>query len=568
MRPAILLLTLMLVLYSGALLSVGQAQAGSLVVRVFDLHGNPRPGVELTLANSTFTRMFETTAQGVAEFRLISPGTYNLSARVEGVVVASATVTYPSQAILNLTLMIQDIELTVYDLDGRPAGGMTIELRSENGPVIRRGSTDNSGRFSIRDLPFSNLSQVGPYRVLGRLGNITVLNSTIIVSQQVSRYELTAEVVRVGISVLDYRGRGVNATLRISAEGLNYSTTLAAGRVSSLPSSSVAGAYVIEAVRQYTPQGPEISLLREVTRLDRSQNLTYVLDLSDITVVVRDDSGEALQGVRILLESERLGVLGSSTTGRTGLVAFEAIPFSEGRPGAGLYHVTVYKDSIRLSVLDINLVPGTIRVNMTVNRLQTVFYIHKPSGQPLANASLTLLDPVTRRTYTAASDANGRVTLSLIPGTHQYAISYMGVEVARGVLNATEPQVSIPATNVDLELRVRVRDWAGNVLRDAIVSIVWRGRELEVVKQDDGSVSALVPVADEVRVDVYLGGSLMERRIIWVSSPTLHEVRLRGVMVGGGLVDVETITSIVASVLLALSAASIAVLWRYRAPKK
>lgn len=60
----------------------------------------------------------------------------------------------------------------------------------------------------------------------------------------------------------------------------------------------------------------------------------------------------------------------------------------------------------------------------------------------------------------------------------------------------------------------------------------------------------------------------MERRIIWVSSPTLHEVRLRGVMVGGGLVDVETITSIVASVLLALSAASIAVLWRYRAPKK
>lgn len=519
------------------------------------------------LSNSTFTRMFETTAQGIAEFRLIAPGIYNISALVDGVVAAQATVSFPAQTSINLTLMIQNIELIVSDLDGRPTSGISIELRSENGPVIRRGSTDPNGKFSVNDLPFSNLSQVGPYRVLGKLGEATVLNSTISVTPQVSRYNLTAEIVRVGIMVLDYKGRAVNATLRVSSESLNFSTSLAAGRTYSLPSSRIAGSYLIEAFRRYSPQAPEILLLKEAALLDRSQNLTYVLDLSDIAVVVRDDAGSAVRGLRVLIESERLGVLGLSTTGTNGEATFSAIPFTEGRPGAGLYRITVYKEDMQLASMSLNLVPGTDRVTVTVNRVETTFYIQSSRGQPLPNATITLLDPVTKRIYTATSDAEGGAALNLIPGVHEYSVSYMGVEVARGVLNATTPRIPVQATKVDIEFRVRVRDWAGNILRSAAVSVVWRGQELEGVRQDDGAIQVRVPVAGEVQVNVYLDGTLVERRLVWVSSPMLFEVRIRGVLMGGRLVDIETFSSVVAGALLALSAVSIFILWRGRASR-
>ncbi len=564
MRLAILLVALILVLSQ---LALGQGQGESLTVRVFDISGSPRGGIELRLSNSTFTRMFETTAQGVAEFRLIAPGVYNLSALVDGVEVAQTTVSFPAQTRVNLTLMIQSIELFVQDLDGRPASGVSIELRSENGPVIRRGSTDPNGKISIRDLPFSNLSQVGPYKVLGRLGEVVVLNSTINVSPQASEYSLSAEIIRVGVTLLDYRGGTVNATLKLSSESLNFSTSLAAGKTYSIPSSRVAGPYIIEASKRYSPQTPEILLLKETALLDRSQNLTYVLDLSDIVVVVRDDAGSAVRGLRVLIESEKLGVLGSSTTGTGGEVTFSAIPFSKGRPGAGVYRIIVYKDGIQLSAMDVSLVPGAERITVTVNRVETLFYVLNPRGLPLPNATITLVDPITRRIYTATSDAEGRATLHLIQGMHQFSVSYMGVEVASGALNATEPQILIQATKVDIEFRVRVRDWAGNVLRDASVSIVWRGRELESVRQDDGSVQVRVPVAGEVQVNIYLDGDLVERRLVWVSSPMLFEARLRGVLIGGRLVDIETVSSIVAGVLLALSAASIIILWRHRASR-
>jgi hypothetical protein len=564
MRLTVLVLAVMLVL-SQLALSYGQGE--SLTVRVFDISGSPRGGIELRLSNSTFTRMFETTAQGVAEFRLIAPGVYNLSAIVDGVEVAQATVSFPAQTQVNLTLMVQNVEVLVYDLDGRPASGVAIELRSENGPVIRRGSTDPNGKISIRDLPFSNLSKVGPYRVLGKLGDVAVLNTSIIVSPQVSEYRLTAEIVRVGVNILDYRGGAVNVTLRLSSEALNFSTSLAAGRTYSIPSSRIAGPYIIEASKRYSPQTPEILLLKETALLERSQNLTYVLDLSDIVVVVKDDAGSAVRGLRVVIESEKLGVLGSSTTNTGGEVTFSAIPFSEGRPGAGIYRISVSKGGIQLSAMDVNLVPGSERVTVTVNRVETLFYIQNPRGQPLPNATLTLLDPITRRVYTATSDAEGRATLHLIQGVHQYSVSYMGVEVASGEMNTTETRVLIQATKVDIEFRVRVRDWAGNILRDARISIVWRGQELQGERQDDGSIQVRVPVAGEVQVNVYLDGTLVERRLVWVSSPMLFEVRIRGVLMGGRLVDVETVSSVVAGVLLALSAASIFILWRRKASR-
>ncbi|MCS7145183.1 MAG: carboxypeptidase regulatory-like domain-containing protein [Nitrososphaerota archaeon] len=565
MRAVVLLLALLVILSS---LLVVKAQEQSLRVTVLDPSGTPRAGVELTLSNSTFTRLFETTSQGIAEFRLLSPGTYNISARIEGVEVASATVTFPAQTRLNLTLKIQSIELFLNDLDGRPASGVSIELRSENGPVIRRGTTDMNGRFFAKDLPLSSLPQVGPYRVVGRLGAAPVLNSTINVAQNVTEHRLPADIVKVGVSVLDFRGRPVNATLRLSSESFNFSTSIEAGKMASIPSSRVTGQYVVEALKRYLPQGQEILLLKEVTSLERSQNLTYVLDLSDLLVSVTDDAGAPVHGVRILIESDRLGLVGSTVTGAAGDVSFTAIPLSEGRPGAGTYRVTALKDGVQLGSLTINLSPGVERITFPLNRVDIVFRLEGPGGKTVSNATLTLKDPVTGRSYTAVSDEAGGAVVKLFPGVHEYSVSFMGVSLSKGEVNATVSEVSIAVRGVDVEFRVRVRDWAGNVLRNADVSAVWRGKPLEMEKLEDGTFLTRIPVAGEVQVDVYLDGALAERRLIWVDSPTLFEVRLRGVLMGSRLVDLETISSLVAAILLAISASSIVVLWRKRISSK
>lgn len=562
MKPKTVLIVLLLLFMVQIELSVGQQE--SLVVRVFDLEGRPRPGIELSLSNSTFRRLFETTAQGIAEFRLISPGTYNISATVDGVVVASTTVNYPSVTRLNLTLKIQNIELVVTDLDEKPVEGLTIELRSEQGPIIRRGVTDSSGRIFVRDVPFSNLSQVGPYRVSGSLQTVTVLNSTISVFPETKEYRLSAEIVRIGINVLNFGGRPVNATVRVNAEHLNFSTSVTPGSVASVPSSRLAGTYGVEIVKTYQPQRPEITLLRETVIMDRSQNFTYVLDVSDLTVRVRDEEGRNIRGVKLILESERLGELVSGVTGPRGEITFDAVPFSEGRPGAGLYKIVAYRDGYQIGLLETRHLPDENIFTLTISKVNTRFLITRPNGAPLPNATITLIDQAALITYSTTSDLEGMATLRLIPGPHNYAVSYMGVEVSQGILNASETILNIRVAQVDIEFRVKVLDWLGNTVRGAGVSIVWRSQELQSARQEDGSLVTLVPVKGVVGVDVYLDGVLMERRTVFVSSPTLYEVRLRGVFFGDRLLDLETVSSIVAGAVLALFAGSAVYLWRKR----
>lgn len=554
MRFLFVLFSLALLLHSLGL-TLGQEQ--SLIVQVLDLEGNPRAGIELTLTNGTFSRLFTTTGRGTAEFRLLSPGTYNVTANMEGVTVARATITYPAQTRVNLTLMIQNVELTVFDLDGDPSAGVNIELRGERGGVVRRGLTDSSGKFMVRDLPLSDFTDVGSYMVSGRLGQAVVLNTTMRVMPGISRYNFTADVVKLGVTILDFQGRPVNASLRLSSDSLNFSITLEAGRTSNLPSSSVAGQYLLQVQRRYVQGRPETTLMQEPVKLDRSLNLTYVLDISDLAVLVRDDAGSAVAGVRLLLESERLGAVGSVVTGADGGALFPAIPFSEGRPGGGGYRLSAYKDGMLVGALDFRYLPEVERVAFTLSRVETVFLILSPEDKPLSNATLRLVDTITRRVYEAVSDAYGRASVKLLPGVHSYEVAYLDVIVASGRINVTSTQISLPVEKVDIELRISVLDWSGNMIRDAEVRVFWRDRRLDVVRMENGVYLTRLPVQDEVRIDIYLGGSLAERRLVWVASPTLYEARLRGLLLGGRLVNVETIIIFAALALLAVSALSI-----------
>jgi len=537
-------------------------QGEGVRVYVYDPEGKPRGGIELTLTNGTFTRYFTTTTEGFAEFRLLSPGRYNVSAIIEGITVAQATLDYPGQTRLNLTLGVGRLDVLVLDLDGRPAAGITVEVRTENRVISRRGTTNTDGLFTAVDLPYSRHRGVGPYILLGSLGGVTVFNSTLNLEEGVKVLRLSAGVLRVSFNILDISGNPVDAKVRVSSEKGNYSQVLEAGKTAQLPSSRIVGGYVLEVSKQYLSGSDEKVLLREALVLERSQNLTYVLDVGDLVLSVRDDGGAPIQSIIVRIKSERLGVLGQSPTSPSGEVTFKSIPFSEGRAPAGPLIVEVVKDGFIIGSSVVAFTPGAGKLDVTVKRVEVAFMLVAPTGRPVPNATVSLIDTVSRRIYSAQSDEGGRAVLTILPGPHSYDVTLQGVSLARGLINATGGDVPIVVSGVDIELRLLVRDWSGREVEGAGVSVYWRGEPLEVVKLTDGYFRAIIPVAGQVMVDVYLGGAIVERRLLWVSKPTVYEISLRGVAMGGGIIDVESLATVAVGALLAASLASSLLAWR------
>ena len=90
------LIVLALMLLSIALFAyVAKAQeSADLEVLVIDNDGNLRPGIEVILSNETFRKSFKTGSDGVAVFKLLSPGKYDLSVIMDGIRVGIVRLTF------------------------------------------------------------------------------------------------------------------------------------------------------------------------------------------------------------------------------------------------------------------------------------------------------------------------------------------------------------------------------------------------------------------------------------------------------------------------------------------
>jgi hypothetical protein len=534
------------------LVAVSQAQEPSLTVHVYDLEGNPRQGVELVLSNSTFRRTFTTLAQGRAEFRVLSPGTYNLSATLDGAVVAQETVEIPRQTSVNLTIQVRGVRILVTDIAGGPVQGLSVELRSTRGSVVRRGNTGADGAVRLNDLPISSLKDVGPYLLIARVGPVVVLNTTLEVTKDTSSYNSTAAVAWVRLEVVDIAGNPLNFTAVLTSSRYNYSARLDPQKPTLLPTEDAVGAYVMRIEKTYEGAPRPIELLRREVSIRGPQNISLILDVGDLYLKVQDDAGEPLRGLMVEVSSEKLGLISRAVTGATGALTLRSIPFSEGEPSSGVLEITVYKEGVVVARDSIIFLPGSGQHTLVVNRVEAVVKLVKRGGDPLANATVRLVDLATRRVMTQSSDLLGRTVFRLLPGLHEFSVSYMGVTVSSGRLNATQGDNVIAVENVDIPFKIQVVDWAGAPITGARLSATWRGSPVSLNSDAPASYSGVIPVPDWLTVDVYVGERLVERRTLYVSSEALYVLRVRGFAVSGALVDVEMVVTGVIGAALAL----------------
>ncbi len=549
MRTATLSCILLLLML---LVPVSQAQEPSLTVYVYDLEGNPRQGVELVLSNSTFRRTFTTLAQGRAEFRVLSPGTYNLSATLDGAVVAQETVEIPRQTSVNLTIQVRGVRILVTDVAGGPVQGLSVQLRSTKGAVTRSGSTGADGAVRLNDLPISNLEDVGPYLLIARVGPVVVLNTTLEVTKDTSSFNSTAAVAWVRLEVVDSAGNPLNFTAVLTASRYNYSARLDPQKPTLLPTEDAVGAYVMRIEKTYEGAPRPIELLRREVSIRGPQNISLILDVGDLYLKVQDDDGEPLRGLMVEVSSEKLGLISRAVTGATGALTLRSIPFSEGEPSAGVLEITVYKEGVAVARDSILFLPGSSQHTLVVNLVEAVVKLVKRGGDPLANATVRLVDLVTRRVMTQSSDLLGRTVFRLLPGLHEFSISYMGVTVSSGRLNATQGDNIIAVENVDIPFKIQVVDWAGTPITGARLAATWRGSPISLNTDAPASYSGVIPVPDWLTVDVYLGDRLVERRTLYVSSQAVYVLRVRGFALSGALVDVEVVVTGVIGAALAL----------------
>jgi hypothetical protein len=561
LRPIVLSTILLL---SILFVSESYAQEQSLTVYVYDLEGRQRQGIEMVLSNSTFRRTFATTAQGRAEFRVLSPGIYNLTATLDGVAVAQETIEFPRQTSVNLTIQVRSVRITVKDLSDHPVQGLVIELRSSKAPIARRGNTGPDGSVVLSDTPLSALPSVGPYTLTGRLGGVVVLNKTLEVSREVSSYNLTASVARLGLELLDAGGNPLNATAALTSSRLNYTARLSPQRPVLVPTSDIAGTYTLIIERNYEGVPEPIQLLREEISVFVPRNMSMILDVGDLLVRVQDDAGDPLRGLVVELSSDKLGLISRVSSGAGGVASFKAVPFSEGRPGSGPITVTAYKDGFLVGNLRVMFLPGSQQHTLVASRVEAVIRVEKMDGAPLPEALVRLVDQVTRKEMSRSSDREGRVSFRLLPGPHDLTVTYMGVTVLSGWINATAGDNVVVVRNVDIPFSLQVVDWLGTPITSAAVEVEWRGGRLGLERTSQATFSGVLPVFDRVIVDVEIGGETVERRVLYISSPGTYVLRIRGALLGGMFVEIETLASIVLGLALVLVVASSFILSRQR----
>lgn len=538
-----------------------------LVVTVIDGDGDRRGGVEVVLSNETYRAKFVTDDEGQAFFRFIGEGTYELSVTIDGVKVASRSVDYPSEHSVELLLKVRDLKLVISDLGGKTVSGLNITVKSMSGSVEKQAVTNEDGEATIADLPYSELEGVGVYNVSARIGSVVVLDEPVVFPAVEGRVRLTANLAGAIFKLLDLEGSPIpSGTVRLVSPLFEAETGVKEGvaGISRLPTSQAAGIYTMEVLMRYPGGSMDVLVYRRELEVNNYTDETIVLDLGRLVVRVSDDAGEPLPNLEVNLKSARHGLISTQRTDLSGRVEFVDIPLSTGEFGAGEYLAELLKRDIDISHLRVSLLSQREEINHTVERREFVIILTKPDGEPLSEAAISLRDAVTGRGVEAVSDPSGRAVVSALPGLHSYSVSISGRRIAGGTIELAEGENLLRVSGVDIEVRLRIVDWAGSPVDSAQPKLYSGSQPVPLEKIGAGTYSAVIPFAGEVRVDVMRGDELLQRKIFLVGAPTELTLRLRGLNMGGTLIDVDTLILIPSAIFLGISVAIFPVLYLTR----
>lgn len=540
-----------LILFTVALLVylVSAQEPSDLEVIVVDNDGNPRPGIEVIIANETFRRSFKTGANGVAVFKLLSAGKYDLSVILEGIRVGYSEVDFPATRRVELKLQIGTLRCRIIDVDGNGVGSLSVTVKSESGTIKKTGKTSDDGTLVINDLPFSSIPGVGRYQIYAVINNLTVVSEFTDYPVQTEPLTIAANLARLNFRINDASGNPVQRG-KITLIADNYSASLqikngeaAAGEI---PTSKIAGTYTANLILDYPEFGKELIVLSDKFLLDSSINKTYVLNIDKLVINVVSDDGSPVRNLRIILQTDKHGNLTMSTTGRDGKAIFSTLPYSIGQYGAGEYRALILKEKILISSFSFSFTPAVSSIDHTVHRREVSLVLLKPSGEPLPNAIVKIQDPITGLSSEVITNSEGVAKFKIFPGRNTYTITYLDEVIDFGEANILEEQLTLTASGIDIKLTVKIVDWLGTPIENIDVAAYKAGQKLPTTRTGKGEYSLVVPSKGVITIDLIYDGKTVERRRLIVTQPGTETIRLRGISIGSGLMSIDTFVILIA----------------------
>ncbi|MEM2871107.1 MAG: hypothetical protein QXH52_01010 [Candidatus Caldarchaeum sp.] len=560
MKATALTLTILMLAFIQA--AHAQEQTQTLTVRVVDPDGLPKPGLTVVVEGPGFRETSSTNASGIAVFRQIVPGSYELVLLLQNIELLRTSIRYPETTFMELQAPVSRLSVKVSDLAGRAVENVFVTLNAPTGAVSVSQRTNATGHAFFSDVPYSTLSRIGgAYSLRVSKEGAVVARSSVEVSAGRVFREVIAGLVNVNFTVVFRDGQEAPVDAELVLRAGNFSQSLSVSRgvasVRQLPTSTEVGAY--NASLSIRLGARNVVVHSSFLTLQSDASIFLNADVGKLTVKVLDPEGKPVRGVGMLIGTKELGNFTSGVTNENGLYDFGFLPLSS---RTGEYNLSLFRGRTRIQVESVVVDQRETVKEVYLRFQQIAVNVYDAGGRPLSGAVVTITDPQTGRSANATT-ANGASFLNIFPGSNEIQITYLQREVFKRAVELSGEPFTIRLPNVNFPMSVRVVDALGGYAEGLRV----------VVKLDDDVVvdrlttsqpiSLVVEKPSTLTVDVYRGAELLARERVLAAGSGSVDVRLLAyVYVGGGLVAVDVVVSALLTAVLA--ALSLALVYRLR----
>ncbi|MEM3885314.1 MAG: carboxypeptidase-like regulatory domain-containing protein [Nitrososphaerota archaeon] len=529
-----------------------------LYVRVVDADGRPRGNVEVRVIKEGFSRIFVTNSTGHAVFKGLISGTYTVEALIKDIVVARKVVEFPKESYVELTLEVSSLDVIVRDVKEKPVQGIMVRVKDSGGRINLSGTTDEFGRVSFADVPFSSVEGIGNYTAEAFVDSIPVASSQFSIPEKTT-VELSAKLVNLNITVTNLEGKKVpQVQVRIRSGNFSKSLTGTEGSVAfqNIPSSDLVPTryYTIEVTR--TVMATPITIYKENRSVTNDMALDVVASLGTLKLRVVDDDGKPVEGLNVMISHELIANFTILRTNANGTITLTNAPFSTPPSNVGDYTLMVFKGNSYIGKFITRITSALVEETFVVKPSKAVLTVTDYEGTPLAGVVLKAKDVILDVEYEATTEKDGRVELKILPGPYELTFNYMGKPVHSSVMNLGEGVINIRLNSVNYPVTVYVVDSIGTRIGGLKLQASFNGKSVFEGTVDREGIRLTLPHPGELTVSVFTDGNLLQKRNIPLTGPEELRIRISDKLaIGGSLIDVAlvvqtiTLVTFIASLL-------------------
>lgn len=522
-----------------------QLESSQLNIRVVDPTGNPLEKIEVTISKGAESYRFLTNSTGYAVFTGLSEGVYDIQAKLDKVIVARDTVSFPSEVVKTIIANVSNLAIKLVDLDGEPVPSAQVRLVSATELAEYSGTSSQDGKVTFSRIPYTSLSDIKGYRLTISIEGYNILNiNNLEILHPKQELNYTLPLLSLNITTLNMEGEQVSRA-NVKLQAANYTKTMRAdkgiARFTLLPSSS------LEWVREYTINVTytlgqvEYTVYSSKRTLTSSQSLDLILELASLRVRVVDEEGNPLRNIRVSLSNQKSQNFTQQQTDEDGEVIFRNIPLSVGVAQAGEYIIQAFKLDKKVSESRISISSSEATVTLRIVKPSIQLILRDYNKTPLVGYNITLNDLDTGDRYTGTTGSDGKISLKMFPGRYSIEIYRDGTVFYRDQVTIRDTSITLDIQKINFPFTLKILDAFDNPIQVGVVII--RIGNQRIYEGPLESLNTLtIPYASILIVDYRISDTMIWRETVLVDGPGEYTIRINTYAnVFGNIIPMETL---------------------------